>query len=109
MNIVDKAWEILKKFEPNLTLDVFLEKLKPTFEQNSNLSKNDIVLKMLEYIKKDKPFGEIIATAAEKALSRKVSVEEASNNIEKYVLTNNANNEEIQTSEIFNKSQPIPE
>ncbi|MHC0067043.1 hypothetical protein ACWATR_29745 [Nostoc sp. UIC 10890] len=106
MNIVDKAWEILKKFEPNLTLDVFLEKLKPTFEQNSNLSKNDIVIKMLEYIKNDKPFGEMIATSAEQALSRQVSVEQASNNIEKYELTNNKENP---TSEISTKKESIAE
>lgn len=106
MSLVDKAWEILKKFEPNLTLDTFLEKLKPIFDRTSDLSKKEIALKMLEYIKNEKPFGEIIATAAEKALSRQVSVEEAINNIDNYDLTTK---EEIQTSEIFNKLEPTPE
>lgn len=106
MNIVDKAWEILKKFEPNLTLDVFLEKLKPTFENYNNLPKNEIVIKMLEYIKNEKPFGEMIATSAEQALIKQVSVEQASNNIEKYDLTNNKENT---ITEISTKKETIVE
>lgn len=101
MNIVDKAWEILRKFEPNLALESFLEKLKPTFDQNRDLSKNEIVIKMLEYIKNDKPFGETIATAAEKALNQQVSVEQASKNIESYDPTK----EKSQTTETLTQTE----
>jgi hypothetical protein len=83
MNIVDKAWEILRKASPNLILESFVEKLKPIFEQYKHLSDDDLMTKMLESIKNDKLFGETIAKAAEIALENPISSEEEVKEVEK--------------------------
>ncbi|MUG92862.1 hypothetical protein F7734_10535 [Scytonema sp. UIC 10036] len=100
MNIVDKAWEIVKKVNPQLALESFLETLRPVFDRHSHLSKNEIFTKMLEYIKNEKPFGEKIAQAAEIALEKRVSQEEASKNIESYALEEEESDERETTKQI---------
>ncbi|MUG92863.1 hypothetical protein F7734_10545 [Scytonema sp. UIC 10036] len=82
MNIVDKAWEMLKNVSPDLIIESFLEKLKPIFEENKDLSDDELMTKMLEAIKNEKLFGEILAQAAAYALNNPVSMEEASKEVE---------------------------
>lgn len=82
MKIIDKSFKILQEIYPNLSLGYFLEKLQPIFEQNKGLSKDQIKKKMLEYIEKEKPFGEAIAKGASYVLKEDPSYEDSVKAIE---------------------------
>lgn len=86
MNVIDKAWDILKKVAPDLNLDSFVQKLQPIFEQSQDLSNAEIKARMLESIKKDKLFGEEIAQGAEYVLSNQPSEEESTEAVQSYPL-----------------------
>jgi len=74
---IDRAWEIIQTFLPNLTLNSFLQKLQPIIEANKHLSREEIKKKLLEYIKQEKPFGEELAQGADYVLEVKPSEEES--------------------------------
>jgi hypothetical protein len=76
-NAIDRAWEIIQTFLPNLTLKSFLQKLQPIIEANKHLSREEIKKKLLEYIKQEKPFGEALAQGADYVLEAKPSEEES--------------------------------
>lgn len=65
INLFDKALAIFnKEASQNLTFESLKEKLKQIFESNKHLSKSQIKVQMLEYIKTKKIFGGKAAQAA---------------------------------------------
>jgi hypothetical protein len=70
MTKVDRALAILQKVLPSLTLKSFLQKIQPVVEQYRNLHPEEIQLKVFEYLKNEKPFGEAIAEGAESVLNQ---------------------------------------
>ncbi|HEY9804553.1 MAG TPA: hypothetical protein V6D25_29745 [Leptolyngbyaceae cyanobacterium] len=103
MNIVDQAWEILRKVSPDLILESFMQKLKPIFEEYKHLSNDNLVTKMLESIKNDKLFGETIAEAAKIALENQISLDQAVKEFE-----SSDNNLVEQEDEQLQKQEQLP-
>lgn len=61
---ISKAFAILQKISPSLNVKYFLDTLRPIFAENKGLSKEEIKAKMLEFIIKEKPFGDELAETA---------------------------------------------